>query len=221
MQWVSSISAVLNRSETAMRVHTLSALAICGVLAVAAAACSTSGTAGTSMNVSAPGALMSGSASPNDSTTSMSSAGATVPASGDAEPTIASVPAAPGGSPAAVNVCSVMSPAAVSAASGWSFNSAVDGSHDTPGVYFCLYSGDSPSLSIGVYQRPDKETFDDLNISGGAQSVSGIGDRASVSPAGILVQVGSRYINIQSAINSASNEAGYESLAKATIPALK
>lgn len=205
-------SAAVNRSETAMRCPALAALLLCGVIAASTAACSTSGTAATPQTPTTAAPTTAAPTTAAVTSEQASNGGTPAPSSSVAS----------GGSDGTLDVCSLMSPAAVSAASGLSLTAAVDGSHDTPGVTTCIYSGDDPTVSIQVVQAPDKDGFDDLvtSLGGDIQPVAGIGDKASVSPAGILVQVGSRFIRIESAITNADNEAGYQSLAKAAIASL-
>jgi hypothetical protein len=91
-------------------------------------------------------------------------------------------------------------------------------------VYSCNYSGDGLHWSIAVYQSPSTETLDDvltdLGGPGASHAVSGIGDKAYGSPVGVAAQFGNRYVEVGSPSNDASNEAGYESLARAAIAAL-
>ena len=203
-----------------MRVPTFAALMVCGVLAASAAVCSTSGTAATSPNSSTPGVTAAGSGDPQDSSTT---AGTTPP--GDGAGVTSSAPVAPGDSAAPIDVCSVMPVTAASAAAGQPFTSANASDSGGRGIYTCYYNGDGLHWSIAVYQSPSTLTLDDLLVDLGgannAQPVSGIGDQAYVSPVGVIAQFGQRAIEVGSANNSASNEAGYESLAKATIAKLK
>jgi hypothetical protein len=132
--------------------------------------------------------------------------------------------ASSGGQPSAVNVCSIMPATAASAAAGMTFTSAKE--DDTiKGVFMCNYATSGYGWSIAIYQAPNTENLNSLLLDlGGAsnsKSVSGIGDKAYVSPVAVAAQFGSRLIEVGSANNSASNEAGYESLAKAAIAAVK
>jgi hypothetical protein len=129
-----------------------------------------------------------------------------------------------GGQPGRVNTCAVMPAAVASAAAGITFTSAKE--DDTiKGVYECDYGTSGYNWSIAIYEAPDTENLNSLLLDlGGASNskpVSGIGDKAYVSPVAVAAQFGSRLIEVGSANNSASNEPGYEALAKATIAAVK
>jgi hypothetical protein len=114
--------------------------------------------------------------------------------------------------------------AAASAAAGITFTSAKE-DDSIKGVYECDYGTSGYNWSIAVYEAPNTENLNSLLLDlGGAsnsKSVSGIGDKAYVSPVAVAAQFGSRLIEVGSANNSASNEPGYEALAKATIAAVK
>jgi hypothetical protein len=132
--------------------------------------------------------------------------------------------AASGGQVGSVNVCAEMPAAAASAAAGITFTSAKE-DDSIKGVYECDYGTSGYNWSIAVYQAPNTENLNSLLLDlGGAsnsKSVSGVGDKAYVSPVAVAAQFGSRLIEVGSANNSASNEPGYESLAKAMIAAIK
>jgi hypothetical protein len=129
-----------------------------------------------------------------------------------------------GGQAAPVNTCAVMPAAAASSAAGITFTSAKE-DDSIKGVYECDYGTSGYNWSIAVYEAPDTENLNSLLLDlGGAsnsKAVSGIGDKAYVSPVAVAAQFGNRFIEVGSANNSASNEAGYEALAKATIAAIK
>jgi hypothetical protein len=129
-----------------------------------------------------------------------------------------------GGQGGSVNVCAAMPAAAASAAAGVSFTSAKE-DDSIKGVYECDYATSGYSWSIAVYQAPNTENLNSLLLDlGGAsnsKSVSGIGDKAYVSPVAVAAQFGSRLVEVGSANNSTSNEPGYEALAKAAIAAIK
>lgn len=158
-------------------------------------------------------------------------AGCSGPSSAPTTPAVAgggtappSAAAATAGSPG--NICSAIPAAAASAATGLSFTSATEGDNSANGSYACYYNGaDSLHWTVAVYQSPSRVTFDevliDLGGAGNAQPVSGIGDKAYVSPVGVGAQFGNRYLVVGSPNNSASNETGYQTLAKAAITALK
>jgi hypothetical protein len=129
-----------------------------------------------------------------------------------------------GGQDGAVNVCAAMPAAAASTAAGVTFTSAKE-DDSIKGVFECDYATSGYGWSIAVYQAPNTENLNSLLLDlGGASNskpVSGVGDKAYVSPVAVAAQFGSRLIEVGSANNSASNEAGYESLAKAAIAAVK
>jgi hypothetical protein len=128
-----------------------------------------------------------------------------------------------GGQAAPVNVCAAMPAAAASSAAGITFTSAKE-DDSIKGVYECDYGTSGYSWSIAVYEAPNTENLNSLLLDlGGAsnsKSVSGIGDKAYVSPVALAAQFGNRLIEVGSANNSAGNEPGYESLAKAAIAAV-
>jgi hypothetical protein len=128
------------------------------------------------------------------------------------------------GSTAPVNTCAVMPVSAASAAAGITFTSAKE-DDSIKGVYECDYGTSGYGWSIAVYEAPDTENLNSLLLDlGGASNskpVTGIGDKAYVSPVAVAAQFGSRLIEVGSANNSASNEPGYEALAKAAIAAIK
>jgi hypothetical protein len=131
--------------------------------------------------------------------------------------------AASGGQAEPINVCALMPASTASAAAGISFTT-VQERVLAKGVYDCDYGTSGYDWSIAVYEAPDTENLNnllgDLGGSSNSKSVSGVGDKAYVSPVAVAAQFGSRYIEVGSANNSVSNEAGYESLAKATIAAI-
>ena len=153
------------------------------------------------------GALPAGSSGSTGSTSAASST--TAPAAGGA---------------GAINVCSVLPLAAASSAAGKSFTTAKEDDLQK-GVYGCDYGTDTYNWSVEIYEAPDTENLSSLELDLGGSSlakpVSGIGDKAFVSPVGVAAQFGQRYIEVGTAGNSAANEPGYEGLAKAAIAALK
>jgi hypothetical protein len=128
------------------------------------------------------------------------------------------------GTSGAINLCSVLPLAAASAAAGKSFAAAKEDDLQK-GVYECDYGTDTYNWSVAVYEAPDTENLSSLELDLGGSSlakpVSGIGDRAFVSPVGVAAQFGNRFIEVGTAGNSSANEPGYEALAKAAIAALK
>jgi hypothetical protein len=124
----------------------------------------------------------------------------------------------------AINVCSVLPLAAASAAAGKSFTTAKEDELQK-GVYECDYGTDTYNWSVDIYEAPNTENLSSLELDLGGSSLakpfSGIGDKAFVSPVGVAAQFGNRFIEVGTAGNSAANEPGYESLAKAAIAALK
>jgi predicted small secreted protein len=147
--------------------------------------------------------------------------GGTVP-TGSSDTSNSSAPS--GGQAGAVNVCAAMPAAAASTAAGVAFTSTKE-DDSIKGVFECDYATSGYSWSIAVYQAPNTENLNslllDLGGSSNSKSVTGIGDKAYVSPVAVAAQFGSRLIEVGSANNSASNESGYESLAKAAIAAIK
>jgi hypothetical protein len=197
------MTAIRHSRSTALRTALLAGAAT--AVAAALGACGSSST-----KTDKPGTPV---AIASDSTSSPSGAASSATSSGSVSS---------GGSHPPVNVCSAVSAAAASAATGRAFTSTNES--DQTGDYTCSYNGDGLHWSITVYQSPSRVTFDDLLTdlggSANAKPVSGVGDKAFIAPVALVAQIGDRYLEVGSPNNSADNEAGYTSLAKAAIAAL-
>jgi hypothetical protein len=135
--------------------------------------------------------------------------------------------APPDVAPAALDVCSLLSPAKVSALTGRTYTS---GKPNTivAGVDSCVYSAtEGYALSVTIYGAPNRATLDTLvrDIGGAksATSVTGVGDQAFASPVGLVAKFGSHLLEVGSPATTGSSTAvipGYVAVAKAVIAAM-
>jgi hypothetical protein len=133
------------------------------------------------------------------------------------------------GAGAAIDVCTVLPPAAASQASGLTLTSAT-ASTPAQGQYFCNYSGTGISNpDIAVYSADSGVTLAALKVAlDGAASqdaptvaVSGVGDKAYAGADGVIAQFGDRFIAVQGVSDDIfGKHATSEALAKAVIAAL-
>jgi hypothetical protein len=186
--------------------RTMTGVSLALATALLVAACSSSSTAGTSAGSPATQKV----------------------AGTSATPTAAPASSAPAAAAAAVNVCNLLSAAAVSSLTGNKYVSATENTLG-PGVDACDYSITGPyDLSVNVYEPSSSMTMDEMVLQiGGAStatSVSGVGDKAFVSPIGVVAQFGSRFVNVGAPVTvqaPTGPEAGYIAVAKALITALQ
>jgi hypothetical protein len=133
------------------------------------------------------------------------------------------------GAGAAIDVCTVLPPAAASQASGLTLTSAT-ASTPAQGQYFCNYSGTGISNpDIAVYSADSGVTLAALKVAlDGAASqdaptvaVSGVGDKAYAGADGVIAQFGDRFIAVQGVSDDIfGKHATSEALAKAVIAEL-